>query len=130
MKTSLCYTAILGASLFVVPRLGANEIYKFDSARSTIGFRVHQFLNTTTGKFSRFSGTIDIDREHPESSSVVTRIEVKSLDTGIRKRDDHLRSPEFFNVEKFPEITFKSRSVKRTGPQSGDVIGDFTMHGE
>ena len=54
---------------------------------------------------------------------------MKSIDTGIAKRDAHLRSEEFFNAEKFSEITFKSRSVKRTGPDAGDILGDFTMHG-
>ena len=49
--------------------------------------------------------------------------------TGIKKRDDHLRSAEFFNVANFPEITFKSHSVKQTGTQSGDITGDLTMHG-
>src|SRR5207248_5368831 len=81
------------------------------------------------GKFTKFSGKIDIDREHPENSSVAAEIDVHSIDTRIRRRDDHLRSAEFFNVAKFPQITFKSRSVKRTGPQSGDILGDLTMHG-
>ena len=54
---------------------------------------------------------------------------MRSIDTRIKKRDDHLRSAEFFDVEKFPQMTFKSRSVKRTGPQSGDILGDLTMHG-
>ena len=107
----------------------ANETYKFDSARSTVGFRVHQFLGTANGRFRQFSGNIDLDRQHPENSSVSARIQVSSIDTGIRKRDDHLRSEEFFNVAKFPEISFKSRSVKRTGPHSGDIQGDLTMHG-
>jgi polyisoprenoid-binding protein YceI len=111
------------------PAASANETYKFDPSGSTIGFNVHQFLGTTHGKFSKFSGTIDIDREHPENSSVTAQIDVRSIDTRIKKRDDHLRSPEFFNVEKFPNMTFKSRSVKRTGPQSGDILGDLTMHG-
>lgn len=107
----------------------ANETYKFDPSGSTIGFTVHQFLGTTHGKFTRFSGKIDIDREHPENSSVTAQIDVRSIDTHIKKRDDHLRSPEFFDVEKFPQMTFKSRNVKRTGPQSGDILGDLTMHG-
>src|SRR6058998_2675436 len=111
------------------PAAWANEAYKFDPSGSTIGFSVHQFLGTTHGKFTRFSGKIDIDRAHPENSSVVAQIDVRSIDTRIKKRDDHLRSPEFFNVEKFPQITFKSRSVKQTGPQSGDILGDLTMHG-
>ncbi len=111
------------------PAASANETYKFDPSSSTIGFAVHQFLGTTQGKFTRFSGKIDVDREHPENSSVTAQIDLRSIDTRIKKRDDHLRSPEFFNVEKFPHMTFKSRSVKRTGPQNGDIVGDLTMHG-
>ena len=107
----------------------ARETYRFDQARSTIGFNVHQYLGTTHGKFTKFDGKIDIDRERPENSSVTARIDVRSIDTGIRKRDDHLRSAEFFNAEKYPEITFKSRSVKRTGAQAGDILGDLSMHG-
>jgi polyisoprenoid-binding protein YceI len=129
MKTVLrlaLFGALCGGAL---SSTRADETYKFEPAHSMIGFKVHQFLGTTSGKFSQFSGTIDLDREHPERSSVVSTIFVKSIDTGIRKRDDHLRSPEFFNVAKFPEIHFKSRSVKQTGTQSGDVLGDLTMHG-
>ncbi len=107
----------------------ANETYKFDPSGSTIGFSVHQFLGTTHGKFAKFNGRINVDREHPENSSVTAQIDVRSIDTRIKKRDDHLRSAEFFNVEKSPQITFKSRSVKQTGPQSGDILGDLTMHG-
>ena len=107
----------------------ANETYKFDQSHSTIGFSVHQFLGTTQGKFTKFDGKIDIDREHLENSSVTARIVVRSIDTGIVKRDNHLRSPEFFSIEKYPDIMFKSRSVKQTGPQEGDILGDLTMHG-
>ena len=107
----------------------ANETYKFDPSGSTIGFAVHQYLGTTHGKFTRFGGRIDLDREHPEKSSVAAKIDVRSVDTGIKKRDDHLRSPEFFDVAKFSEITFKSHSAKQTGQQSGDILGDLTMHG-
>ena len=107
----------------------ANETYRFDPSGSMIGFSVHQFLGTTQGKFTKFNGKIDVNREHPENSSVTARIDVRSIDTRIKKRDDHLRSAEFFNVDKYPQITFKSRSVKQTGPQSGDVLGDLTIHG-
>src|SRR5256885_4208033 len=121
---------LIGAILVVFCSTAfANEVYKFDQVKSTIGFSVHQFLGTTHGKFKKFEGKIDIDREHPENSSVSARIDVRSIDTGIVKRDNHLRSPEFFNVEKYSEITFKSRSVKQTGAQEGDIVGDLTMHG-
>ena len=111
------------------PAASASETYKFDPSGSTIGFAVHQFLGTTHGKFTKFSGKIEIDRDHPENSSVTAQIDVRSIDTRIKKRDDHLRSAEFFDVEKFPQMTFKSRSVKRTGSESGDIVGDLTMHG-
>jgi len=111
------------------PAVLANEAYRFDPSSSTIGFSVHQFLGTTHGKFTKFNGKIDVNRERPENSSVTAQIDVRSVDTRITKRDDHLRSAEFLNVEKFPQITFKSRSVKQTGPQSGDILGDLTMHG-
>ena len=105
-----------------------NEVYKFDPAHSTIGFQVRQFLGMVKGRFTRFSGTIEVDRDHPEQSSVVVRIQTASIDTGIAKRDEHLRE-SLFNVEKYPEITFKSRRVKQTGANSGQIVGDFTMHG-
>jgi len=127
MKTRLVVSFVLLAS--VSSRALGNEIYKFDRSRSTIGFTVHQFLGTTHGKFEKFDGKIEIDREHPEKSSVVARIDIRSIDTGIVKRDNHLRSAEFFNVAKFPEMTFKSGRVKQTGQQSGDIFGDLTMHG-
>jgi polyisoprenoid-binding protein YceI len=132
MKLDMQFIRLNGVALIFVAFVqsaAANEIYQFDQARSTIGFRVHQFLGTTNGKFTQFSGSIDLDSQHPEHSSVSARIQVSSIDTGIKKRDDHLRSPEFFNVAKYREITFKSRSVKQTGPQSGDIMGDLTLHG-
>ena len=124
---------IVVAAAIVIAASGSvaigNETYKFDQAQSKIGFSVHQFLGTTHGKFTKFDGKIEIDREHPNNSSVAARIDVRSVDTAIVKRDNHLRSAEFFNVEKYPEMTFKSRSVKQTGAQTGDITGDLTMHG-
>ena len=127
MRLSNSITAFVVAGLSSAAL--ANETYKFDPSGSTIGFSVHQFLGTTHGKFAKFNGRINVDREHPENSSVTAQIDVRSIDTRIKKRDDHLRSAEFFNVEKFPQITFKSRSVKQIGPQSGDILGGLTMHG-
>ena len=132
MKLNMQFIRLNGVALIFaacVQSAVANETYQFDQARSTIGFRVHQFLGTTNGKFTQFSGSIDLDSQHPGHSSVSARIQVSSIDTGIKQRDDHLRSPEFFNVAKYREITFKSRSVKQTGPQSGDIMGDLTLHG-
>jgi polyisoprenoid-binding protein YceI len=117
----LCFASIVTAS--------AADSYKIDAAHSRIGFKVKQAFTTVTGRFKQFDGTVQVDRERPEKSSVTATIQVKSIDTGIVKRDAHLCSEEFFNAAKFSEITFKSRSVKQTGPDAGDIYGDFTMHG-
>lgn len=129
MKRLTRYALAVAAWMTIVSTAAANESYKIDPAHSTISFKVNQFLAATTGKFRKFSGTIEIDREQPEKSSVVAKIDARSVDTRNRKRDDHLRSADFFNVAKYPEITFKSRSVKQTGKQNGDIMGDLTMHG-
>src|SRR5437764_15440343 len=100
MKPRIIAAAILATGLHSL--IAANETYKFDQAKSTIGFSVHQFLGTTHGKFKKFDGKIEVDREHPENSSVTARIDVRSIDTGIVKRDSHLRSSEFFNIEQSP----------------------------
>lgn len=107
----------------------ANEIFKFDPAHSTIAFKVRHFLGSAKGKFTKFSGTIEVDREHPENSSVTATIQTASIDTAIAKRDEHLRSADFFNAQQYPEITFKSRRVKQSGANTGEITGDFTMHG-
>jgi polyisoprenoid-binding protein YceI len=115
--------------LLLAPLGAFAETYKIDTAHSRIAFNLHQFVSTVRGDFHRFSGAIEVDREHPERSSVIARISVASIDTKIQKRDHHLLSAEFFDAAKFPEITFESRSVKQTGENSGDILGDFTMHG-
>jgi len=106
----------------------ANETFKIDPAHSTITFNVRHMLGTARGKFSKFSGTIVVDRDQPDQSSVSVSISAASIDTGIAKRDEHLRG-ELFDVVKYPEITFRSRRVKQTGANSGEIAGDLTMHG-
>ena len=119
---------VLLLALALCPSAIGAETFKIDPAHSTIAFKVRHLLGTAKGKFSKFSGTIAVDREHPEQSSVSVRIAASSIDTGITKRDEHLRE-ELFNVAKYPEITFKSRRVKQTGANSGQIVGDLTMHG-
>src|SRR5437867_11748522 len=120
-------------AVLVIAGLGiaasAAESYKFDPSGSTIGFSVHQFLGTTLGKFTSFSGRIEVDREHPGNSSVTAQIDVRSIDTRIKTRDDHLRSEEFFDVEQFPRRTFNRLSGKRIGSESGVIVGDLTRYG-
>jgi polyisoprenoid-binding protein YceI len=129
MKSSRLLLA-LGLCLVVgASSTRANEVFRFDPAHSTIAFKVRHLFGTAKGKFTKFSGTIDVDRAQPEKSSVTASIQTASIDTAISKRDEHLRGEDFFNVQKFPEITFKSRRVKQTGPTAGEITGDLTMHG-
>src|SRR5438067_11682113 len=97
--------------LLLLPALSASaETYKIDAGHSQIAFTVHQFVSTVRGDFHRFSGTIEVDREHPEGSSVIARISVGSIDTKIKKRDQHLLSSDFYDALIFPDRIIESRS--------------------
>ena len=107
----------------------AGDTYKIDPVHSSISFKVRHLFSYVNGNFTKFEGTIRVDPDHPEKSSVTATIDAASIDTKNEKRDEDLRSADFFDVAKYPTITFKSKSVKQTGPDSGDIIGDLTMHG-
>jgi polyisoprenoid-binding protein YceI len=129
MSAKLLLTVATLVLTTLLATASASETFQIDPTHSRIGFKVHQAFATVNGRFKQFSGTVALDRQHPEKSSVTATIQVKSIDTGIAKRDAHLCSPEFFNAAKFPEIKFKSQSVKQTAPDAGDVVGDFIIHG-
>jgi polyisoprenoid-binding protein YceI len=118
----------LSAALLIQSAFAA-DTFVFDKAHSTIGFQVRHLFSTVPGKFDDFTGTINYDEANPENSSVDVTIKTASVDTGVKMRDDDLRSPNFFDAAKFPEITFKSKSVKMAGNNTADVTGDLTMHG-
>src|SRR5438445_13835835 len=111
------------ALLLLAPFSAPAETYKIDSAHSQIAFSLHQFVSSVRGEFHRFSGTIEVDRDHPERSSVTARISVGSIDTKIQKRDHHLLSAEVFDATTPPVISFTSRRMKRTGESRGNIIG-------
>jgi polyisoprenoid-binding protein YceI len=120
--------ALLSA-LLIAHSAFAADTFVFDKAHSTIGFQVRHLFSKVPGKFDDFSGQIQLDEANPEQSSVEVTIKTASVDTGVKMRDDDLRSPNFFDATKFPEITFKSTSVKRTGENTADVTGNLSMHG-
>ena len=107
----------------------AVETYTIDPVHSSVGFKVRHFLTKVPGTFTTFSGTITVDRDNLENSSVVAKIDVGSVTTGTEKRDTHLKSPDFFDVAKFDSITFTSTAWKKTGDATFDVTGDLTIHG-
>ena len=116
-------------AVFLIQSACAADTFVFDKAHSTIGFQVRHLFSTVPGKFDDFTGTITYDEANPENSSVEVTIKTASVNTGVKMRDDDLRSPNFFDAAKYPEITFKSKSVKMTGNNTADVTGDLTMHG-
>ena len=103
--------------------------YRIDPAHSTIGFAIrHYEINWVSGRFKDFNGTIRYDEKDVTKSSVEFTAKVESIDTGIENRDKHLRTADFFDVAKYPEMSFKSTRVERRG--NGYVLhGDFTLRG-
>ena len=104
--------------------------YKIDPAHSTIGFAVrHYEINWVDGRFKEFEGTIRYDDKDVTKSSVEFTAKVESIDTGVAARDKHLRTADFFEVEKYPTLTFKSTRVERKGKDAYVLHGDLTLKG-
>lgn len=103
--------------------------YQVDPVHSKVGFSVkHLGISQVQGAFTNFSGTIDYDAEKPENSKAQGTVSVASVDTGVAARDKHLRSPDFFDVEKYPDIKFETLSARKDG-EEWVVKGRFTLHG-
>jgi polyisoprenoid-binding protein YceI len=120
---------VLLSLLFITPA-GRAVPYNVDTNHSTIGFDVSILggLSKVRGKFTSFSVVIDYNEADIKKSSVTATIKADSIDTGIEKRDEHLKTADFFDVAKYPEITFQSKSVEKKGNQF-IATGTFTMHG-
>lgn len=102
--------------------------WQIDAAHSEIQFAVrHMMISTVRGRFTQFTGTIAADEQNPTAAEVHVTINAASIDTGNTDRDNHLRSPDFLNVEQFPQITFKSTSVEQSGQSEGKLHGELTI---
>ncbi|HEX6160384.1 MAG TPA: YceI family protein [Thermoanaerobaculia bacterium] len=116
--------AIIATPLF------AQEVYTVDKVHSSTTFKVRHMMANFTGSFRDFDAKINIDRAKPSNSTVEFTIQAASIDTDNENRDKHLRSADFFDVEKFPTITFKSTAIKPSAKKDVfDVTGNLTMHG-
>jgi polyisoprenoid-binding protein YceI len=105
------------------------ETYTIDAGHSEVGFKIRHLVSNVRGRFNEFSGTINMDPKNIQNSSVEFRIKAESIDTNQDNRDKHLRAEDFFHVEKYPEIVFKSDSVKPAGKDKYNVTGTLTMRG-
>ncbi len=121
--------AVIGAFALVAAPLFA-DTFVIDKVHSEATFKVRHMMSKVSGKFDDFGGTISVDPQKPAEGKVEFTMKAASIDTGVADRDKHLRSADFFDVEKNPEITFKSVSIKPSAKKNVyDVVGDLTMHG-
>jgi polyisoprenoid-binding protein YceI len=100
-----------------------------DRSHSEVDFQVRHLLSKVRGRFNEFGGSIEFDQDQPERSRVDVTIQAGSIDTAEPDRDKHLRSGDFFDVDKYPTLTFVSTSVTPRGENRYDVAGDLTIHG-
>jgi polyisoprenoid-binding protein YceI len=103
--------------------------WNIDPAHSTAQFTVrHMGISNVTGNFTKVSGSVALDEKDITKSQVSASIDVNSVDTRVEMRDKDLRSPNFFDVEKYPTMEFKSKSIRKNGDKL-QVVGDLTIHG-
>lgn|SRR5262249_48095775 len=107
----------------------ATQTYIIDKSHSEVLFRVRHLVTKVRGRFRDFSGTIQFDEQNPERSSVSLTISADTVDTNDADRDKHLRSEDFFAVERFPNLTFVSSSISKTGEHQYAVTGTLTIRG-
>lgn len=123
------WTAAVALAVSAVAMSAQAKDWKIDAAHSEADFSIkHMAISTVHGTFRGVSGTIKYDPSDMVKSGVEASIDVASVDTGVAQRDTHLKSPDFFDVARFPTMTFKSTSVTKAGDHY-DVTGDLTLHG-
>jgi polyisoprenoid-binding protein YceI len=121
---------LLTVALFILPSMAAAATWRIDPEHTSIQFTVrHMMISNVKGVFHKFNGQFEIDDKETTNTRASAVINVASIDTGIEKRDEDLRSPNFFDVAKYPSMTFVSKKIVRTGANSFKMTGDLTMHG-
>lgn len=122
--TVFALTVLLGAF-----PAAAQGTYSIDTTHSNVGFKVRHLVARVSGEFTEFDGTITADFQNLDASNVEFTIKTASIDTGDEKRDGHLRSDDFFDVENHPEITFKSSKITKKDDDTYVVAGILNMRG-
>ena len=107
--------------------------WQLDPTHSSVEFAVkHMMMTTVRGRFKDLAATLRGDRDHPDDAGVEATLKAASIDTGVADRDAHLRGPDFFDAERFPDITFRSTRIENPPTKDGDkfrVTGDLVMRG-
>jgi polyisoprenoid-binding protein YceI len=130
IKTAVQALSVL-LLLLMLPAVAAAQpaTYKVDRVHSFVGFTIRHIVSDVDGRFKDFEGTINYDAAHPADSSVQFTVQAATITTDNDDRDKHLRSPDFFDAEKFPTLTFTSTKVTPKSGTSFDVTGNLTIHG-
>lgn len=126
------YSASMIAALTVFAAAAAAQAdeYKVDAVHSSAIFRIkHMNVSYSYGRFNDIGGTIKWDDQKLADSSLKVEVKVASIDTADAKRDAHLKNADFFDADKYPTITFQSKSIKKTSDNKYDVVGELTLHG-
>jgi len=129
MSRKFLALAGLIASVALAAPATAADVYTIDKNHSDVSFQIRHIVSKVRGRFADFEGTIQIDPSKPEASSVAFTIRTASIDTNQPKRDDDLRSENFFDAAKYPEITFQSTKIETAGKDRYAVTGKLAMHG-
>lgn len=120
----------LSLGLLSTPLAQAADTFKVDPVHSYVVFQIkHLDVGNNWGRANSPTGTFTIDDADASKSSISISVKADSIDTGNAARDTHLKGPDFFDAKQFPNITFKSTAVKKTGEKTYEVTGDFTLHG-
>ena len=128
MKSLATGFIALTVAAYAAPSMAS--VWEVDATHSSAGFAIkHMMVSTVKGQFAKVSGTINLDDKNPTKSTVELTIDPATIDTHEPKRDGHLKSPDFFDVGKYPTITFKSTKIEKAGKGKFKVTGDLTMHG-
>lgn len=113
-----------------LPAIASAATWTIDPDHTNIGFKVrHLMVSNVKGSFEKHTGSVDINDKDITKSKVEVAIDTSSINTSVQKRDEHLRSADFFDVAKFPTMTFVSKKVARAGKDKLKVTGDLTLHG-
>ena len=123
------YSAVI-LVFFVIPIFAYGSTWQIDPDHSSFQFKVrHLMVSNVKGDFTKVRGMVTIDEQNIANLKVEITIDAASANTGHAKRDEHLRSADFFDVTKYPTITFVSKKIERTGANTLKVMGDLTIRG-
>lgn len=131
MKSRISAVIVCTALAIGVPATSLADTYLIDKDHTSVTFQIRHLFTKVTGRFDSFEGKVNFDPAKPEQTKVEGSIDTKSINTNVEKRDAHLRSDAFFDVEKYPKITFVSTKVTDVDPKalSGKLHGNLTIHG-